>query len=448
MSGLKVLVVGGGGREHALAWALARSPRVEQVFVAPGNAGTEWPENAHATRLQPRAPSQNVPIHAEDIPALLRFAQNEQIDLTVVGPEVPLSMGIVDDFQGAGLRIFGPTRAVAQLESSKAFAKAFMKQHGIPTAEYGAFTDFEAARTFVHDFGKPVVIKADGLAAGKGVIVCDDTAQAEDALRRIMLDQEFGAAGDTVVVEERLDGEELSVLAFCDGEKAVTMPAARDYKRVFDNDEGPNTGGMGAYSGYDTFDSSSDLPKTIMDTILDPTLKGMKSRGTPYSGVLYAGLMLTMDGAKVLEFNCRFGDPETQVILPLMGSDIESVFTTFIDRDEYDIVYSEQGIFWKRKACVTIVLTSPDYPGDYPKGLPITGLVDVPDDVIVFHAGTAKQDGQVVTNGGRVLNVTAMGSTLEEAVSRAYAGVEKIHFEGMHYRRDIGRKAVGQHGGR
>jgi phosphoribosylamine--glycine ligase len=441
MSDLKVLVVGSGGREHALAWALSRSPRTKQVYVAPGNAGTEWPENTNAKGLQPRAMSQNVPVHAEDIPALLQFAEREQIDLTVVGPEVPLSMGIVDEFQAAGLRIFGPTKAAAQLESSKAFAKKFMKQHGIPTAEYGAFTDFEAARAFVHDFGKPVVVKADGLAAGKGVIVCDDVAQAEDALRRIMLDQEFGAAGGTVVVEERLEGEELSVLAFCDGKTAAIMPPARDHKRVFDHDEGPNTGGMGAYC-----DETSQLTPHLLDeitsTIIRPVLSGMADKDTPYVGVLYAGLMLNGKKVKVLEFNCRFGDPETQVIVPLFAhnTDLDDMLTASIDGR-----LSSYFLTPASAASATVALTSPGYPGEYPKGLPISGLGDVPEDVIVFHAGTAKKDGQVVTNGGRVLNVTAMGNTLEEAVNRAYAGVEKIHFEGMHYRKDIGRAGV-KHG--
>lgn len=441
MSDLKVLVVGSGGREHALAWALSRSPRTKQVYVAPGNAGTEWSENPKSTGLQPRAASQNVLISAEDILALLKFAEREQIDLTVVGPEVPLSMGIVDDFHAAGLRIFGPTKAAAQLESSKAFAKQFMKQHGIPTAEYGAFTDFEAARQFVHDFGKPVVVKADGLAAGKGVIVCDDVAQAENALRRIMLDQEFGAAGRTVVVEERLEGEELSVLAFCDGKTTVMMPPARDHKRVFDHDKGSNTGGMGAYC-----DETSQLTPHLLDeintTIFKPVLAGMAAKGTPYIGVLYAGLMLKGKKLKVLEFNCRFGDPETQVILPRLHWDTDLPYLIGAC-SEGNLLYRPAN--WNSEAVATIVLTSPGYPGSYPKGLPISGLDDVPDDVMVFHAGTAKKDGQIVTNGGRVLNVTAMGNTLEEAVNRAYAGVEKIHFEGMHYRKDIGRAGV-KHG--
>lgn len=441
MSDLKILVVGSGGREHALAWALSRSPRTKQVYVAPGNAGTEWAENPNATGLQPRAASQNVAIAAEDIPALLHFAEQEQIDLTVVGPEVPLSMGIVDTFQAAGLQIFGPTKAAAQLESSKAFAKQFMKQHGIPTAEYGTFIDFEAARQFVHDFGKPVVVKADGLAAGKGVIVCDDAAQAEDALRRIILDQEFGAAGGTVVVEERLEGEELSVLAFCDGKTATVMPPARDHKRVFDHDEGPNTGGMGAYC-----DESSQLTPHLLDeinaTVFKPAIDGMAKNGTPYVGVLYAGLMLKGQKIKVLEFNCRFGDPETQVILPRLhsGTDLNYMLGASLDGN-----LMLRPANWDSEAVATVVLTSPGYPGSYPKGLPISGLDDVPDDVIVFHAGTTKKDGQVVTNGGRVLNVTAVGDTLEDALNRAYAGIEKIHFEGMHYRKDIGRTGV-KHG--
>jgi phosphoribosylamine---glycine ligase len=442
MSDLKVLVVGAGGREHALAWALARSQSVGRVYVAPGNAGTEWSENPNATGLQPRAASENAPISVEDIPGLIRFAQQTQIDLTIVGPEVPLSMGIVDDFQAAGLRIFGPTKAAAQLESSKAFAKKFMKRHGIPTAAYGAFTDFEAARTFVLKFGKAVVVKADGLAAGKGVIVCDDTSQAEDALRRIMLDQEFGAAGGTVVIEECLEGEELSVLAFCDGTTAVMMPPARDHKRVFDNDEGPNTGGMGAYT--DTGLTTLDLRIQIYEKVIEPVMAAMAAEQIPYRGVLYAGLMLTPNGLKVLEFNCRFGDPETQVILPnLRDTDIAQLLQACVEHELEDF----QGeIHWFHGAAATVALTSPGYPNDYPKGLPISGLENVPEDVIVFHAGTATKDGQIVTNGGRVLNVTASGDTRDEALERAYAGVEKIHFEGMHYRKDIGRTGIKQHG--
>jgi phosphoribosylamine---glycine ligase len=432
MSELKVLVVGSGGREHALAWALARSPRVGQVYVAPGNAGTDWLENPNAFDFQPRARSSNIAIAAENIPALLQFAHEQGIDLTVVGPEVPLSIGIVDSFQAAGLRIFGPTRAAAQLESSKAFAKAFMKGHGIPTAEYGIFTDFHNVREFVHDFGKPVVVKADGLAAGKGVIVCEDVAQAEDALRRILIDNEFGNAGQQVVVEERLEGEERSVLIFSDGRNYRFLLTARDHKRVFDGDEGPNTGGMGAYA-------SRDIPLKLDEVahqVLEPTISALSAAGTPYVGVLYAGLMLTSAGIKVLEFNCRFGDPETQVILPLLQTDLAEIMMSCIDGSLVDDIH------WSHDTCATIALTSPGYPGSYPKGLPISGLGNVPDNVIVFHAGTAKKDSRVVTNGGRVLNVTAVGGTLEAALDRAYAAVDRIHFDGMHYRRDIGRTGV------
>lgn len=441
MTERSILVIGSGGREHALAWALSRSAGVEQVYVAPGNGGTEWPANSSPVGLQPRAASQNVPIPAEDIPVLIDFARQHSIDLTVVGPEVPLSMGIVDQFQAAGLRVFGPTQAAAQLESSKAYAKAFMQQHGIPTAAYGAFTDFESARQFVHNFGKPVVVKADGLAAGKGVIVCDTAEEAEAALRRIFVDQEFGAAGASVVVEERLEGEEMSVLAFCDGKSASIMPLARDHKRVFDGDQGPNTGGMGAYSSLELADDA--LLREIQKTIFEPTLKGMSVAGTPYIGILYAGLMLTPSGIKTLEFNCRFGDPETQVILPQLINDLTGLLNACID-GRLDDLFT---IGWNEKPCATIVLASPGYPGNYPKGLPITGLDSIADEnVIVFHAGTAKTEGQTITNGGRVINVTAIGDTLDEALERAYAAVQRIHFEGTHYRRDIGRTGVKQHG--
>lgn len=437
---LKILVVGSGGREHALAWALSRSPQVGRVFVAPGNGGTEWAANPQAKGLQPRAASQNVPIPAEDIAGLKAFATQENIGLTVVGPEVPLSMGIVDQFQAVGLRVFGPTQAAARLEASKAFAKDFMKQHGIPTAAYGVFTEFEAAREFVHQFGKPVVVKADGLAAGKGVIVCDTAEEAETALSRIFIDREFGNAGTSVVVEERLDGEEMSVLAFCDGKSASIMPLARDHKRVFDHDQGPNTGGMGAYSSLEL--GNSDLLQEIQSSIFEPTLNGMRAAGIPYIGVLYAGLMHTPHGVKTLEFNCRFGDPETQVILPRLHDVLTDILNTCIERKLSDLFEISE----RNKISATIVLASPGYPGSYPKGLPISGLDSITDEnVIVFHAGTARKDGQVVTNGGRVLNVTAVGDTLDEALERAYAAIQHIHFEGMHYRKDIGRTGVKQH---
>lgn len=423
---MQVLVVGGGGREHALAWALARAASVRQVYVAPGNAGTQW---AHGSE---RAESTNVAIQAEDSAALLAFAQEYEIDLTVIGPEVPLAQGIVDVFLAAGLRVFGPTQAAAQLEASKAFSKAFMRQHGIPTAEYGTFEDYEAARDFAVQFGRPVVVKADGLAAGKGVIVCNTVDEALDALRRIMLEGEFGAAGARVVVEERLVGAEVSALAFSDGTIVTLMPFARDHKRAYDGDEGANTGGMGAYAPV------ADLPpnfsETVLKEVLEPAVRGMAEADTPYVGVLYAGLMLTPSGIKTLEFNCRFGDPETQVILPLLENDLAEVMLACVEGR-----LSEYLPQWSRGACATVVLASPGYPGSYPKGLPISGLGQASDDVIVFHAGTAEQGGQVVTAGGRVLAVSGRGESLAVALNSAYAGVEQIHFDGMHFRRDIGR---------
>jgi phosphoribosylamine--glycine ligase len=399
---------------------------VAQVYVAPGNAGTEWSEAVH------RAAAINVAIQAEDSAGLLNFARENGIDLTVIGPEVPLAQGIVDAFQAAGLRVFGPTQAAAQLEASKAFSKAFMREHGIPTAEYGTFTDYEEAADFVTSFGRPVVVKADGLAAGKGVIVCNNADEALDALKRVMLDREFGAAGGQAIVEERLVGADVSALAFSDGKTVALMPFARDHKRVFDGDEGPNTGGMGAYAPV------ADLPDnfagTVLKEVLQPTIDGMAAAGTPYVGVLYAGLMLTPNGIRVLEFNCRFGDPETQVILPLLESDLAEVLLACGAGN-----LGEHLPQWAKGACATVVLASPGYPGSYPKSLPISGLEPLENETVVFHAGTAKHGEQVVTAGGRVLSVSGRGETLADALKRAYVGAAQIHFEGAHYRRDIGR---------
>ena len=429
----RVLVVGSGGREHALAWALARSPQVEHVFVAPGNAGTAWDANPDAAGLQPRAASTNAPIAADDIAGLIAFAREQKIDLTVIGPEVPLSLGIVDSFQNAKLRAFGPGKDAAQLESSKMFAKAFMRANGIPTAEYETFTVYDTARDYVRGFGNPVVVKADGLAAGKGVFVCDTVKDAEAALRRILVDNEFGDSGRRVVVEERLEGDELSVLAFCDGENLEMMPFSRDHKRIFDHDEGPNTGGMGAYAPVPGIDY--ETIRVIHDDILRRTITRLPKRiDAPYVGVLYAGLMLTADGPKVLEFNCRFGDPETQAILPLMDADLYEILSACVDGKLDDV-----GSHWIRGACATVVLSSPGYPGDYPKGLSISGLDAQSDDVVVFHAGTALQDGQAVTAGGRVLSVSGRGNDLPTALQRVYAHIEQIRFDGMHYRHDIGQ---------
>jgi phosphoribosylamine--glycine ligase len=429
---LQVLVVGGGGREHALAWAWARSGRVAQVYVAPGNAGTVW---SAATAC---AASANIPIAADDTGALIAFAQAQQIDLTVIGPEAPLANGVVDAFLAAGLRVFGPTQAAAQLESSKAFSKAFMQRHNIPTAAYGAFTDYEVARNFMHDFGKSVVVKADGLAAGKGVIVCENTAQADAALRQIMIERDFGASGNRVVIEERLIGSEISALAFSDGQTVALMPLARDHKRVFDDDQGPNTGGMGAYAPVP--DVSPELAQTILESVLQPAVQGMAAEGTPYVGVLFAGLMLTSDGLKVLEFNCRFGDPETQAILPLLDSDLAEILIACAEGR-----LNQHRPRWLPDTCATVVLASPGYPGSYPKGLPISGLSEQAENTLIFHAGTAQKEDQVVTAGGRVLAVSGRGATMNEALNRVYDRIERIHFERMHYRRDIGRSREGVH---
>jgi phosphoribosylamine--glycine ligase len=428
---LTLLLIGSGGREHALAWALARSPRVAQVYIAPGNAGTEWPAAAEM------AAATNVALSADDAPALLAFARERRVDLTVVGPEAPLAAGVVDLFQAAGLPIFGPSRAAARLEASKSFAKDFMRACAIPTGGYATFTDYESARRYLTGTG-PVVVKADGLAAGKGVLICDDEEAAQAALRQVMLAREFGAAGDTVVVEERLSGPEVSVLAFSDGRTVALMPPARDHKRVYDGDRGPNTGGMGAFAPPP--DVGAALVDEIRRTVLQPAVDGMAARGTPYVGVLYAGMMLTAAGPRVLEFNCRFGDPETQAILPLLDSDLAEIMLACVEGrlDQIEVR-------WQRGACATVVLASEGYPGAYPKGRPISGLDGAAGRaaVAVFHAGTARQDGRVVTAGGRVLAVSATGDDLPAALSRAYAGVECIHFEGMHYRKDIGRRGRG-----
>lgn len=418
MSGLTVLVVGSGGREHALAWKLAQSPQVEKIYVAPGNAGTG-------------RSAENVPLAENDFDGLIAFAQGNGIGLTVIGPEIPLAAGIVDRFQAAGLPVFGPTQAAAQLEASKAFAKAFMQEMGIPTARAAVFSDYEEAREYVAQHPGPVVIKASGLAAGKGVIVCDDTAQAAAALQQMMLDRAFGAAGDEVLIEERLSGPELSLLVLTDGATAVPLPAARDHKRIDDGDKGANTGGMGAYAPPPDVDQP--LIDKIMATIIEPTIQGMAARGVPYRGVLYAGLMLTAAGPKVIEFNCRFGDPETQAVLPLLAGDLAEIMLACIEGR-----LSPQMVRFHEGACATVVMAAPGYPASYRKGLPVTGLEAVPEDVMVFQAGTAVQDDGIVTSGGRVLAVSARAAALPTAVSQAYAGVAKIHFANAHYRKDIG----------
>lgn len=417
----RVLVIGSGGREHALAWALARS--VDYVYVAPGNAGTQW-AGGHGF-----APCENVAL--TDFAALIDFARAQRIDLTVVGPEVPIAQGIADQFSAAGLRVFAPTRAAGEIESSKAFAKDFMRRHNIPTADFGTFTDYDAALTFARALDKPFVIKADGLAAGKGVLLPDTLDEAASILWEIFHGALFGAAGEKVIIEERLTGREVSLLAFSDGETVIPMPPARDHKRIHDGDQGANTGGMGAYAPVP--DVSAEQIAAYTRDLLQPTIRGMAAEGRRYVGVLYAGLMLTPDGVRVLEFNCRFGDPETQAILPLLETPLYDVLSACVDGRLRDI-----DARWNDGACAAVVMAAAGYPAAYTKGVVIDGLDDVPPGTLVFHAGTARHGDQTVTAGGRVLAVSAVGDELNAALALAYRGVERIHFEGSQYRRDIG----------
>lgn len=417
MTGKTVLVVGSGGREHAIAWALTKAPEVSTVLIAPGNAGTS-------------SVGENISVNVMNLDHLVKVAQEYHVDLVAVGPEVPLAAGLVDRLMTHQIPAFGPMRDAAQLEASKAFSKAFMQRHNIPTAGYATFEDYTAAVTYVKELGRPLVVKADGLAAGKGVVVCDTTDEAIDALQRIFVDEEFGTAGHKVVIEERLTGPELSVMAFCDGETVRVMPPARDHKRIMDNDQGPNTGGMGAFTPVPGV--SETLIEEIRQSVLLPAINGLKAEGICYKGVLYAGMMLTPDGPKTLEFNCRFGDPETQVVLPLLESSLYEVMMRCIDG-----TLSEMEIQWQDSACATVVAASAGYPASYKKGVPIF-IADR--DAIVFHAGTdLDEQGELVTSGGRVLAVSAVGDTLEGALQQAYQDMQKVSFEGMHYRRDIGR---------
>jgi phosphoribosylamine--glycine ligase/phosphoribosylformylglycinamidine cyclo-ligase len=415
---MHILIIGSGGREHTLAWKLAQSPRVDRLYVAPGNGGTA-------------SIAENVPIGADDIPALRAFARRAGIDLTVVGPEVPLVAGIVDAFQAEGLRIFGPTAQAAQLEGSKAFAKRFMIEEGIPTAPAAIFADYEAAQAYLRHVTPPVVVKASGLAAGKGVLVCATLDEAEAALRQVMVARAFGAAGDEALIETCLAGEETSLLAFSDGRTVVPMLPARDYKRALDGDKGLNTGGMGGYAPSPYL--PPDLVRDITARVLQTTVDGMRRRGTPYIGVLYAGLMLTEQGPRVLEFNCRFGDPETQMLLPLLESDLLEILLACTEGR-----LAATQVAWRPGFNVGVVLASGGYPGAYRKGRSISGLetaAQVAD--AIFHAGTAWQEGRLVTAGGRVMAVNAVASTLAEAREQAYAAIAHIHFDGMQYRSDI-----------
>lgn len=419
---MKVLVVGGGGREHALVWKLKQSPRVKEVYCAPGNAGIAQMATC-------------VNIRAEDVKMLLAFAREKGIDLTVVGPEAPLMEGIVEKFREAGLKIFGPSRRAAEIEGSKALAKEIMEKYNIPTARYAAFTDAAGAKAYIREHGAPCVVKADGLAAGKGVIVAMDEATALEAVETIMQERVFGDAGDKVIIEEFLEGEEVSILAFTDGETVIPMVSAQDHKRIFDKDEGPNTGGMGAYSPAPVY--TPELAEIALRDILIPTVKGMAQEGRTYSGVIYAGLMVTKDGTKVLEYNARFGDPETQAVLVRLDTDLVDIIDAILEGR-----LARQEIRWKPEAAVCVVIAAGGYPGDYEKGKPISGLDSAGKKAVVFHAGTKQVDGRIVTNGGRVLGVTGLGKTIAEAIANTYEAAQEIRFADMHYRKDIGYRAL------
>ncbi len=420
---MKVLVIGGGGREHALAWKMAQSPRINRIYVAPGNAGTA---------LDPGMV--NVPISS--VAELVAFAQSEQITLTVVGPEAPLSQGVVDAFRAAGLKIFGPYKDAAQLESSKDFAKAFMIRHGIPTAAYATFTDAAAAHEYVHKQGAPIVIKADGLAAGKGVVVAMEAAEAHAAIDSMLSDNKLGDAGARVVIEEFLQGEEASFIVMVDGKNILPLATSQDHKRLLDGDQGPNTGGMGAYSPAPVV--TPEIHAKVMREIIKPTVAGMAKEGMPYTGFLYAGLMIDKAGdLKTLEFNCRMGDPETQPIMLRLKSDL----VTLAEHGANGTL-NEVEADWDRRTALGVVMAAANYPDTPRNGDVITGLPKNLQDAHVFHAGTVLKDGQVVTSGGRVLCVTALGETVKSAQARAYQIAEEIQFDGCQMRKDIGYKAL------
>ena len=425
---MKVLIVGSGGREHTLAWKIAKSPKVDKLYAAPGNGGIA-------------GIAECIDINPEDIEALKDFVKEQRVDLTIVGPEVPLEQGIVDTFAKAGLFIFGPARKAARIEGSKVFAKELMLRYGVPTAAGEIFDDPAAAKIYINKHGAPLVVKADGLCAGKGVIIADTAAEADAAIEAIMIEEKFGAAGRKIIIEEMLQGEEASILVISDGENILPLASSQDHKRVYNGDQGPNTGGMGAYSPAPVV--TENIFKETMDKIIKPVIKGMAKEGIVYRGVLYAGIMITASEIKALEFNCRFGDPETQALLPRLKTDLIEVMEAALNGG-----LGKMTLEWDERSCVCVVLASGGYPGKYEKGRPISGLdiVENMEDVVVFHAGTKLQAAggrpRVVTNGGRVLGVTGLGADIEKAIARAYEAAGKIHFEGMHYRRDIADRAL------
>ncbi len=419
---MKVLVVGGGGREHTIVWKLSQSPKVDKIYCVPGNAGI--------AQL-----SECVPIKATDIDGVVNFAEENKIDLTVVAPDDPLVLGMVDALEAKGLRAFGPRANAAIIEGSKVFSKELMKKYGIPTARYEVFDNADNAIEYLKTAPMPAVIKAEGLALGKGVIIAKTYDEAEKAVHDMMEDKVFGNAGNRIVIEEFLEGPEISVLAFTDGKTMRPMVSAQDHKRAYDNDEGLNTGGMGTFSPSRIYDDA--MAKECMDNIFLPTMNAMNAEGRTFKGVLYFGLMATKDGVKVIEYNCRFGDPETQVVLPRLQGDLFDIFNAVIDEKLDEAQYS-----WRDGGCVCVVAASGGYPVKYEKGYEISGIEDAEamDDVVVFHAGTASKDGKFVTAGGRVLGVTAVADSLDDAIKLAYKGIEKINFNKMHYRKDIGIK--------
>jgi phosphoribosylamine--glycine ligase len=422
---MKILVVGSGGREHALVWKIAQSKLVSKIFCAPGNAGISQIAEC-------------LDIKAEDVSGLLDFARREKIDLTVIGPEIPLSLGIVDEFNKYHLKVFGPNKTAAQMESSKVFSKRIMEKYNIPTAAFKVFDDPGEAKRYIDKLNGPCVVKADGLAAGKGVVVAKDANEAKQAVKMMMEDKVFADAANKVIIEECLEGQEASILVITDSEEVIVLASAQDHKRVNDFDQGPNTGGMGAYSPAPVV--TPDLFLDILNKVIYPTIDGLVKEGIDYRGVLYAGIMLTKEGPKTLEFNVRFGDPETQVILPRLRSDLVEVMLAASQKRISELKILE----WDNRDCVCVVCTAAGYPGNYEKGKEIFGLEEASKikDIVVFHAGTKFEKNKVVTAGGRVLGVTGLGANIKEAIDRTYAAVKSVRFEGMHFRTDIGRKAL------
>lgn len=427
---MKILVIGSGGREHALIWKIAQSPKVRHIFAAPGNAGIA-------------SLAECVPIPVDEIRKLASFALSKGIDLTVVGPELPLTLGIADEFKRHGLKICGPDRAAARIEGSKLFAKELMKKYHVPTASYACFDDPSEAKAYIRKKGLPAVIKADGLAAGKGVMPAHSLEEAEKAIDTILTRKAFGAAGSRIVIEDFLKGEEASFIAFTDGTTILPMPSTQDHKAIYDHDQGPNTGGMGAYSPAPVI--TETLARRIMDEVMTPVVRGMAEEGAPFKGILYAGLMIDGNDIRVLEFNARSGDPETQPIMMRMKSDLVPVLEAMADEN-----LQQASVDWDERPAVCVVMAATGYPGEYRKGMVIEGLSEAQSlpDVQVFHAGTSLDGNRVVVNGGRVLGVTALGSTIEDAIARAYDAVSRIRWDGVYYRKDIGRKALNREGTR